>query len=53
MIATRLMTSAPASLAAAILLAAPFSGAFAQQASPDAAAPASPHTFTANVSVVS
>ncbi len=53
MIATRLMTSAPASLAAAILLAAPFSSAFAQQASPDTATPASPHTFTANVSVVS
>ncbi|MDT6960551.1 TorF family putative porin [Cupriavidus sp. SZY C1] len=56
MIATRLMTSAPATLAAAILLAAPFSQAFAQQApadAADAAAPASPHSFTANVSVVS
>ena len=48
MIATRLMTSVPATLATAVLLAAPFSAAFAQEAEP-----ASPHTFSANVSVVS
>ncbi|WP_137923283.1 TorF family putative porin [Cupriavidus sp. 2SB] len=55
MIATRLMTSVPASLAAAILLVAPFSTAFAQEATatPEAPSQTSPHTFTANVSVVS
>ena len=57
MIATRLLTSAPAGLAAAVLLAMPFSSAFAQEAAAPvdtpAAEPASPHTFTANVSLVS
>jgi len=58
MIATRLLISAPAGLAAAVLLAMPFPSAFAQEADTAAAAAtttetASPHTFTANVSLVS
>ncbi|ELA00871.1 hypothetical protein D769_02815 [Cupriavidus sp. HMR-1] len=53
MIATRLLTSAPAGLAAAVLFAMPFSSAFAQEASAPVAEPSTPHTFTANVSLVS
>ncbi|MGO4307887.1 TorF family putative porin [Cupriavidus sp. RAF12] len=52
MIVTRLMTSVPAMLSAAVLLAAPFSSALAQEAQASAE-PASPHTFTANVTLAS
>ncbi|WP_227458947.1 TorF family putative porin [Cupriavidus pauculus] len=55
MIATRLFTSAPAALAACVLLAAPFSSVLAQEAPAPAqdVANTSPHAFTANVSLVS